>query len=265
MPHQAFEKVDQQRSRLALLGGIVMAAMCGALILVSWGGEGASLDLGRRWPTLVGLAGLVLLFVLYNHHRYRQLAILEQRLRDLAVREASLQARFGELSFLFDTSTQLQLRLDLQSMLDMAVQRLIPCLDAHQASIMLFDDTSGTLEVKAAAGVDAQLVIGGRVKPGEGIAGHAFSTGEALNLTPESMANRFSEHRKQGRKIAGGLCVPMRFRGTPIGVVSVSRSTGEAFSDLHLKMLASFAEHCAASVLKTHHHHEMLKQVRRVA
>ncbi len=262
---QGFEKVERQRNRIATLGGVVMAAMCGALILMSWNGESATWNFGQRWPTLVGLVGLVLLFVLYNHYRFRQLAELETQLRDMAVREASLQARFGELSFLFDTSTQLQLRLDLQGMLDMAAQRLIPCLDAHQASIMLHDEATGMLEVKAASGVDTGLVLGGQVKPGEGVAGTVFSTGEALNLTPELMAKRFNEHRKQGRKIVGGLCVPMRFRGQPIGVVSVSRTTGEPFSDMHLKMLASFAEHCAATVLKTHHHHEMLKHVRRAA
>jgi len=144
-------------------------------------------------------------------------------------------------------------------------KRLIPCLDAHQASIMLHDEATGMLEVKAAAGVDTALVIGGQVKPGEGVAGHVFSTGEALNLTPELMIQRFNEHRKHGRKIAGGLCVPMRSRGAPIGVISVSRTTGEPFSDMHLQMLASFAEHCAATVLKTHHHHQMLRHVRRAA
>jgi hypothetical protein len=30
-------------------------------------------------------------------------------------------------------------------------------------------------------------------------------------------------------------------------------------------MLEAFSEHCAATVLKTHHHHEMLKHVRRAA
>ena len=90
---QGFEKVERQRNRMAILGGIVMAAMCAALILMSWNGESPSWNLERRWPTLVGLVGLVLLFMLYNHYRFRQLAQLESQLREMAVREASLQGK----------------------------------------------------------------------------------------------------------------------------------------------------------------------------
>lgn len=262
---QPFNQVDRQRGRLLGLGGVLIAALCATLVLVTGNGDTSGLALERRWPTLVGLAGLVALFVLYAQRQHRQLAVMETRLRDLAVREATLQARFSELSFLFDTSTQLQLRLDLHGMLDLAVQRLIPCLDAHQASIMMFDEASGLLHVQASAGVDSALVSGGAMKPGEGVAGHVFATGEALNLTPEVMRKRFPDHEKHGRQIAAGLCVPMRFRGASIGVVSVSRTAGEPFGELHAKMLESFAEHCGATVVKTHHHHELLRQVRRAA
>jgi len=261
----AYDQLHRQRGRMLSLGGILMAAMCATLVILSFASDGNGLDIERRWPTLVGLSGLVLLFVLYVQHKHRQLGAMEARLRELAVREATLQARFSELSFLFDVSTQLQLRLDLQGMLDLAVQRLIPCLDAHQSSIMLFDDASGVLEVKAAAGVDVGLVAGGQVKSGEGVAGHVFATGETLNLTPESMKERFPDHVKRGRTIQSALCVPMRFRGTPIGVVSVTRTNGEPFGDLHAKILEAFADHCAASVVKTHHHHELLKHVQRAA
>ena len=198
-------------------------------------------------------------------HKHNQLAALETSLRDMAVREATAQARFTELSFLFDISTQLQLRLDLPSMLDLAVQRLLPCLDAHQASIMLHDEESGLLQVRATAGGDSSLVRSGSLKPGEGIAGHVFSTGETLVLTPEMIAKRFPNEVKPGHTILGGLCVPMRFRGVSMGVVSVSRTLGEPFGEMHARMLEAFAEHCAATVLKTHHHHELLKHMKPAA
>jgi len=262
---QQFDNVDRQRGRLFGLGGILIAALCATLLLVSSNGDTTGIALERRWPTLVGLAGLVTLFVLFAQYQHRKLAAMESRLRELAVREATLQARFSELSFLFDTSTQLQLRLDLHGMLDLAAQRLLPCLDAHQSSIMLFDESSGMLIVQATAGVDSGLVQNASAKPGDGVAGHVFATGETLNLSPELMRQRFADHVKQSRQISAGLCVPMRFRGAPIGVVNVSRTTGEPFSDLHVRMLEAFAEHCAATVVKTHHHHDLLRQVQRAA
>jgi signal transduction protein with GAF and PtsI domain len=198
-------------------------------------------------------------------HKHSQLAAMEARMRDLAVRGAALQARFGELSFLFDVSTQLQLRLDLPSMLDLAAQRLLSCLDATQSSIMLYDEGQGLLEVKAAAGVDLPLVRDAKVAPGEGIAGYAYAKGESLLLTPAMMKEKFPRHEKLGRNIVSGLSVPMRFRGEPIGVMNVTRTSGDSFDDTHVKMLETFADHCAVAVVKTHHHHEMLRHVKQAA
>lgn len=265
--NQDFTSVERQRNLLLWLVGITLTATCAALVLVSWTSSGASLELdfARRWPTLVGLFGLVLIFVLYIQHKHQQLAAMETKMRDLVVRGAGLQARFGELSVLFDVTTQLQLRLDLPSMLDLAAQRLLSCLDATQSSIMLYDEAEGLLEVKAAAGVDLPLVRAGRVAPGEGIAGCAYANGESLLLTPKVMRERFAKYEKPGRSIVSGLSVPMRFHNTPIGVVNVTRMTGDSFDEDHVKMLEAFADHCAATVVKTHHHHEMLRHVKQVA
>ena len=259
---QTLEQVQKQRGRVLWLFGTVTAAMCTALVLTTWSGDQPSIQFEQRWPALVGLCGLVLLFVLYVQHHHRKLSVLESRFRDIAVREAALQAHFSELSFLFDISTQLQLRLDLNSMLDLAAQRLLPCLDAQQSTIMLVNEESGLLEVRAASGVDSERVTGVKVKPGEGVAGQVFSTGELLNLTAATAGQQFAEQPDYGRGIIAGLCVPMRFRGNPIGVVCVTRTSGEPFSDLHARMLATFAEHCAATVVKTNHHHELLESVR---
>ena len=262
---QNFDQIQRQRAIVIWLVGILLAAMCAALVLVTWSGDQPMFQLEQRWPAFGGLCGLVVLFVLYVQYKQRQFAALEARLRDVAIREAAMQARFSELSFLFDTSTQLQLRLDLQSMLDLATQRLIPCLDAHQSSIMLFDETAGTLVVRAASGVEAERVANAQVKPGEGVAGQVFSTNQPLNLTGAAAKERFAGKADYGRNIAAGLCVPMCYRGNPIGVVSVARTSGEPFSDLHARMLSSFAEHCAATVVKTNHHRELLQSVRTAA
>ena len=262
---RGYRFLDSQRRLLSGLGGLLMTAMGLTLVLLSWWQSPEGFNLKTRWPSLVGLLGLVLIFVLYSQHKHRQLGDLEKKLRDAAIREASMQARFTELAILFDTSTQLQLRLDLSSMLELATQRLISCLDATQCSIMLYNPAKGLLEVRAAGGVDAVLAKGARVEPGQGIAGHVFASGETLLLTPEVMAERFPDEIKHGRTIASALCVPMRFRGNSIGVVSVARTGGEPFGETHARMLQTFGEHCAATVVKTEHHQEVLLQMKKAA
>jgi GAF domain-containing protein len=260
--------VERERHALLTLGGVLLTLMCGALILATWSGDsgGVSVAFTTRWPALVGLGGLVLIFVLYATRKQRELSMLDEKLRVLAVREATLSARIGELSYLFDVSTQLQLRLDLQGMTDLAAQRLLPCLEAHQSSIMLFNATTGVLEVKAVAGVDANLVAGSTVKPGEDIAGVVYSTGQPLVLTPDVIRSRFPHLVKPGRTIRSSVCVPMRFRDQTIGVMSVVRADGaDPFTPMHATMLEKFAEHVAGCILKIHHHHQVLEGVRRAA
>lgn len=262
------EGLERQRRLMSWLGGLLLMAMSAALALLTWSddGQGARLDFEARWSTLAGLCGLVLIFVLYTQKRERDFAALEARLRDGMLRETALQARMSELSFLFDTSTQLQLRLDLQGMLDLAVQRLASCFDAHQASIMLHDPAQGLLTVRAAAGMDTILVADGVSRPDEGIAGHVFATGETLLLGPDEMRERFPHEVKGGRNIASSVCALMRFQENRIGVVSVSRSgASEPFSESHTRMLEAFAEHCAAAVVRIHHHRSLLQTVIKVA
>ncbi len=262
---QNFDQLQRRRGRALWLIGILMTAMCAVVVLGTLAGDEPILEIEQRWPALVGLCGLVALFVLYVQHQHRQLSTLEARLRDVAVREAALQAHFSELSSLFDVSIQLQLRLDLQSMLELAAQRLLSCLDAQRASIMLFNEATGLLEVRAAAGVDAERAVNATLKPGEGVAGQTFTSGEVLNLTGEAIRQRFADPHDGRPSFSAALCVPMFFKGTPIGVVCVSREGGELFGDLHARMLVAFAEHCAATVVKTHHHYELLESVRKAS
>jgi len=263
------DSIERQRGALWMLGIVLVTALCAALVLVSWTSSEAVIELGslaERWPSLVGLAGLVLLFALYATMKQRELSRTQEQLQEVALREARLQARMGELAQLFDAGTQLQLRLDMDSMLELAVQRLVSCFEAHQASVMLHEPETDRLRVRATAGVDANMVAGSVEKPGAGIAGTVFATGEALLLDDAQMQQRFPGEIKPGRRIVSSLIVPMRFRGHCIGVLSVSRShPAEPFSETHGQMLESFAEHCAATFVKIHHHQSLLGGVKRAA
>jgi len=245
------QAIEHQRGALWMLGIVVMGALCAVLVLLSWSNpeEGLQVDMiQQRWPSLVGLSGLVLLFVLYATKKQHELSGMQHRFQQMAVREASLRARLGELSFLFDTSTQL------------------PCFEAHQSSIMLQNPETGLIEVRAVSGVDANLVAGSVAKPGEGIAGSVFTSGESVLLTDAEMRTRFPNEIKPGRNITSSLVVPMKFRGTTVGVVNVCRTENmEPFTSMHTQMLESFAEHCAATFVKTHHHQTLLEGVRKAA
>src|SRR5207247_11081182 len=92
-----FEQLDRQRRMMTWLIGVLLAALCGALMITSWSGDVPMIQLQERWPAMVGLCGLVILFVLYVQYKHRQLGHLEPQLRETAVHAPTMQARFSEL------------------------------------------------------------------------------------------------------------------------------------------------------------------------
>jgi transcriptional regulator with GAF, ATPase, and Fis domain len=250
--------VTRQRRWIWALGAILLLSLTATVVLLSWimgKGEGGWLVTPEsRWPMLLGLVGLVLIFVIYIFVKQRQLDAIEARVRQLMVREAALRAHISELSAIFDAATQLAEKLDLRGTLELAARRILPCLEADLSSIMLLNPQTGCLEVKAVAGAEARQVEGRATKPGEGIAGLVYSTGESLVLNPDQLRSGFAQEFHLGRKPVSGLCVPLRFQGNTLGVFNVCRLEGsEAFTAVHARMLETFAEHCAAAVVKTFH------------
>lgn len=261
--------VARSRRHLWIAGAVLLGALTVTVVSLS-----AALDDRGPFPpalanpatVMVGLCALVLVFVLYVFHRERELRSLEVRLQETLVREAALRERVAELSALFDAATQLAVKLDLRAMLGLAARRILACLDADQSSIMLYNPQRKTLEVRVTAGVDASLVEGAALETGQGIAGYVFSSGEPLVLNPQEMRARFAQEVKLGRHIASALSVPMRFQGTTLGVFNVCRvGDAEEFSPFHARLLMSFAEHCAAAIVKQQHYRRVFGTGRKAA
>jgi hypothetical protein len=146
-----FETLQRQRGSLLGAAGLLLLFMSTTLVLIIAFEDGGRLDLAKHWPSLTGLLGMVLVFVLYVQHKHQQLAAIERQLHELAVREATSQARFHELSSLFETSTQLQLRLDLPSMLDSGGAAAAALLGRPSGHDRAPQEGTGLLEIATAA------------------------------------------------------------------------------------------------------------------
>ena len=193
---QHLNRVARYRRHLWTAGAVLLGALTVTVVLLSStpsGESSLSTSPSSQGTALVGLCTLVLVFVLYVFYRERELHTVEVQLQGVLVREAALRERIAELSALFDVTTQLAMKFDLHAMLGLAARRVLACLDADQSSIMLYNPNRKTLEVRVTAGVDASLVEGATLKPGEGIAGFVFSSGEALVINPPEMRARFAQ------------------------------------------------------------------------
>lgn len=136
---------------------------------------------------------------------------VERRIRG---EEEELRRRGKEVSAILELSRALTTAGDLDSLLKAVIERLVEVLEpADAGALLLFDEGSGRLAVRAASGFRFEPVSQVRIKPGESILGKVFQSGHSLVCTSEeevarAMSNLTAENRLLFEKATEGLGQP---------------------------------------------------------
>jgi CRP-like cAMP-binding protein len=114
---------------------------------------------------------------------------------------------------------------------------------SDNGSIMLYDEREKNLVIKAAFGTvwEPRTSLG----RGEGIAGDVLSTGKAELINNVSMDARF---KTGSADIMSMLCVPLKDKNSPFGVINMSRSKGKLFTVEDLKLLRTVAIYASLAI-----------------
>jgi sigma-B regulation protein RsbU (phosphoserine phosphatase) len=134
--------------------------------------------------------------------------------------------------------------LDLDTRLDKVLEQAMDLLQADRGSIMLLDEATVELVVRASRGLRESRQF--RVPLGEGISGWVAKRGEPLVLQ-----DVVSDHRFQGTdpSVKSALAVPLRVEGKVIGVLNISTTKRhKRFDFMDLEYLGSFADMAAAAI-----------------
>jgi diguanylate cyclase (GGDEF)-like protein len=143
--------------------------------------------------------------------------------------------------------------------------KTIEIMKAEQGSLLIFDETSGELAVKFIKGVNEKLVETLRLRPGQGIAGMVFESGQPLLVTDISVDARFHSHERARYKTKSFLSVPLKIRARSIGVLNVTdKINGAAFAASDLKLLDTIAKH-ACIALERSNFYEKAEDLRRIS
>lgn len=136
------------------------------------------------------------------------------------------------------------------------VQTALELLRGEQSSLMMLDGSGSSLELMAVAGNPPGAPLGHRVGASEGIAGRVLATGRAMRV--ENVDHTaFVNFVPKGRAIASSVVAPLRARGRPIGVLSVSTSEGGTpFDDEDVRLAQIFADQAAGLIQRTRLHEQ---------
>ena len=155
--------------------------------------------------------------------------------------EQHVAHRTRALSALYDVMAAASESLDLPTVLSRSLERVLDVIGSEVGAIHLLEEEGQVLRLAASRGVsrDIQSQIES-VLVARGLAGVALAGGEPL-VVPLLAASARPLLALPAASSHAYLGVPIRSRGTPIGVLSVVRDAGQSFDEANISLLTSIA------------------------
>lgn len=181
-------------------------------------------------------------------HRWRENRRLigELTRKERALKKKDVQLRtWGELSH------ALIANFDLPRLLDLIVTTAIEVTGADRGSVMLLDDEQGVLTIKAAKGIDEEIMRTTRLKLGEGIAGRVALSGKPLLLGRAHDQPTLRPLQQRQKEISSAIAVPLRIEERIVGTLNVNEANRTTeFGEDDLRSLTLFADQAALALEK---------------
>lgn len=172
--------------------------------------------------------------------------------------EQKVADRTRNLASLVGASEALISSLDPDAVLKSVVEGAVKSFEADAGALFLWNAAEGQLRGKAAIGYDLKTLGAVSLRPGEGVAGRVFSTGQAAwssdaSHTEEELSSLSEEnHRlllaaRGGRDVSAFLCVPLVFRERTLGSLFLARlREGADYTPFHVELASTFARIASA-------------------
>ncbi|HEY2982442.1 MAG TPA: GAF domain-containing protein [Anaerolineales bacterium] len=174
------------------------------------------------------------------------------------------RTRLEEMEIVSRISFGLRAAQDAEEMMPVLLSELLNIMKTDSGSIWLFDESSGRLVRKIAAGWNQNLPIAG-FKPGEGIVGHVFERGEP-RLVPDFGNDPDSqpENRKYFQPDWGGIVLPIRTTTDIIGVIVVAVPSSRRIAPHEVQLITTVAEIAGNAMHRLNLYVRSEEQVRRL-
>lgn len=158
-----------------------------------------------------------------------------------------LENRVQELRFLYGIGRSVTSLQDLQLILNRIVEAAVYLTGAEEGSLMLVDEESGELYLRAARGLNEKRAKSFRVKIEDSIAGQVVRTGRPVMIGGQNKDDSFKV--TTGYFVKALLNVPLKVMDRVIGVLAVNNSGAlRGFTDRHLNLLMALADYACIAI-----------------
>jgi two-component system NtrC family sensor kinase len=167
--------------------------------------------------------------------------------RHLMRANRELELHVKELSILYSLGRAVTSQLDLEAVLNRVVEAAVYLTGAEEGSLMLIDEQSGDLYMRAARGLGEKHARGFRVRVQDSIAGQVLHTGQPIMLGGTRRDDTYKV--KTDYFVKALLNVPLKVGANVIGLLAVNnRDTVRAFNPRHLSMLTALADYASIAI-----------------
>jgi len=156
----------------------------------------------------------------------------------------SLERRLHELEALAHIGRTVTAMLDLDQVLTTVVESAVGLTEAEEGSLLLLDEDSGDLTMRASMNFDDEFARTFRLKVEDSLAGQVIASGQPVILdesAPQKIKTSYLVHSL--------LYVPLRARGRTIGVLGVdNRKAGRSLTKEDMTVVMAMADYAAIAI-----------------
>ncbi len=156
----------------------------------------------------------------------------------------SLQSQVDEMTALAQLGRQIASSLDLDGVLTSVVEAAVKLTRAEEGSLLLMDEKSGELYMRAARNFQEDFVRTFRLPVQDTLAGTAVRTGQPVLVdeqTPQKIKTSYLVHSL--------VYVPLQLKGRSIGVLGVdNRRQNTPFKERDVKVLSTLADYAVLAI-----------------
>ncbi len=155
-----------------------------------------------------------------------------------------------KLETVLQITEQMNLYADMDELLNFIVSESAQLLEAERGSLMLLDESSKNLIVKASKGLNEEF-LNSSAKIGESIAGWIFQEGKPVIITDIENSPSICRKNNPGYKTKSFMIVPLKVEQTVKGVINISDKISRAshiFDEEDLRFMMIIAHQAGIAI-----------------
>ncbi|MDI6791715.1 MAG: diguanylate cyclase [bacterium] len=135
-------------------------------------------------------------------------------------------------------------------------------MNSRICSLMVDDEETGDITIKAAVGLQDEIVKGTRLKRGKGIVGHVIELGEPLLVEDIEKDSRFGIKKSAGKYYTKSLMIsPLKMGDKVVGALNINNEASRrAFNENDLNSLTKVSRYIGSAIEGMMEYHQTRKE-----